>query len=163
MLAIQGDGRKTPGLPRKDRILCIKSVNSSFPGLSLVLSEIFEAIRIENHTSIHHNLVEAGNSMQKGYFSGIFSKGYLDCFPIFQSYINTIKILHPSPCLVIFWNSPIHLSQLLQNYLNNNYNYSTTLKDKIVNHQVSFSLTIMPPIHVALLGEAYEFRPKLTR
>ena len=60
-----------------------KSINSSFPGLRLALSEIFQAIEIENHTSIHNNLTEANNSRPNGYFD----QGHLGCLSIFQGYI----------------------------------------------------------------------------
>ena len=50
-----------------------KPINSSFPGLSLVLSEIFKS---ELKTIIHyHNLTETDNSKPKGYIFGAFSGG----------------------------------------------------------------------------------------
>ena len=45
----------------------------SLPGIKWVVSEIFQAICIENLTSIHHNLTDADKSRPNGYFSELFS------------------------------------------------------------------------------------------
>ena len=65
-------GRKVQALPQRVKFHGGKYVNSSFLRLALVLSEVFQAIFFENHTSIHHNLTEA-DPWPKEYFSGLFS------------------------------------------------------------------------------------------
>ena len=67
------------------RIPWSRSVNFSFPSPELVLSEIFQAILIENHSSIHHNVIGSDNSRLKGYFSGHFSKGH----PLMVGFLNS--------------------------------------------------------------------------
>ena len=106
-ISVRGSWYKIPGLPRRNRIPWSKSPNSSFPVLELVLGEIIQAIWIENHTSIHHNLIDADNSRPKGYFSWLFFQETDGLFANFPRLHWVFKILHLSPCMVIFRNNPM--------------------------------------------------------
>ena len=46
-----------------------------FSRAMISFSEIFQVILIENHASIHHNLIEADKSRPQGHFSDLLSMG----------------------------------------------------------------------------------------
>ena len=78
----------------------------SLPGIKWVVSEIFQAICIENRTFIRH-LTDADNSMPNAYFSKAFSRRH--SFGLFAKDIATLKIQNSTfiPMYGYFWNSPM--------------------------------------------------------